>query len=382
MTSKQRLLSALRGERTDRVPFAPNLAYWLDFQPKELREADEVSLIRKMGGDPMIRAHIPHNRTGKMQETVRCYREVLHQCSISNQINGRDRLQTIQTPLGFLEAKYVLSPNGETWFLSGHPVKTEKDFAIVRSLFDHIELVPDYQEYDELAGHYGDDALIIPMLAPEINLKSAFQSMVEFWLGTEELTYAVADVPEEIEATIRSMRQVSRQAALISAKSNAEIFITWEDTSTTNISPAFYEKYILPEINEWCEILHEGGKMYMQHACGHLRNILSMMDSSKINGIESISPPPTGDIEMKEARAVMRRDMFLVGGIEPTILLNSTMEELEQYTLNLLDDMAGYPFVLANSDSCPPGVSYNKFELIAQIIKTHAKGDRDNCDNK
>jgi len=44
--------------------------------------------------------------------------------------------------------------------------------------------------------------------------------------------------------------------------------------------------------------------------------------------------------------------------------------------------MAGYPFVLANSDSCPPGVSYNKFELIAQIIKTHAKGDRDNCDNK
>jgi uroporphyrinogen-III decarboxylase len=64
-----------------------------------------------------------------------------------------------------------------------------------------------------------------------------------------------------------------------------------EDTSTTNINPAYYEKYILPEINGWCDILHGEGKKYIQHACGHLKHLLPLLGGSKIDGIESVSPP-------------------------------------------------------------------------------------------
>ena len=57
----------------------------------------------------------------------------------------------------------------------------------------------------------------------------------------------------------------------------------------------------------------------------------------------------------------------LVGGIEPTVFLNSSLPELEEYTAHLLEKMKGSRYVLANSDSCPPGVSMEKFRLVSRL---------------
>lgn len=369
MTTKQRLLAALRGEPVDRIPFSPNLAYWIAFQPNDLMHSCEVELIKKMGADPMIRGHYPNNDKGKAWEHVRVYDTFQRECSITEEVTGTEKITTIHTPAGDLHAKRILTPQGNSWFLTEHPVKSEEDLAAVRALFDDMVLEPNTQDYDELCRQYGEEALLIPMLVPEINMKSGFQSLVEFWLGTEQLAYAMMDYPEEIEKTLVSMRRVSRRAAELSAMSNAECFITWEDTSTTNISPSMYREYILPELNEWSEILGRSGKMYMQHACGHLDKLLDMMSSSKISGIESLSPAPTGNVTMADARRRLARDKFIVGGIEPVVFESSTMDELEKYTKDLLKVMEGYPFVLANSDSCPPRVTMEKFQLISDIVR-------------
>lgn len=366
MTPKQRLLAALRGEPTDRVAWCPNLAYWLSFQPEEIKGKPQLQIMQEMGADPLIRGFNP---TKVVNEHLRMYDTVYHNCSVTEKIEGNQKTRVIQTPKGTLEAGYVLSAQGDTWFLCHHPVQEQSDYVIARYLFEHMELVPNYKAYQHAAEVVGEQALIVPMLVPELNLKSSFQALLEFWVGTEELVYALMDFPEEVEALLEAMRRVHRVAAQISAKSDAEIFLTWEDTSTTNISPTYYKTYILPELNEWSEILQAEGKMYMQHACGHLKDLMGMMAESKVNGIESISPPPTGNITMREARKILPHDKFLVGGIEPTVFLNSSLEELEGYVQDLLQAMKGYPFVLANSDSCPPGVEYEKFLLVSRMVR-------------
>ncbi len=132
--------------------------------------------------------------------------------------------------------------------------------------------------------------------------KTSFQSMIEYWVGTEEMAYALADMPDEVEQTLETMWKVSEQGARLSAASEAEAFISWEDTSTTNISPTWYERYILPEISRWCDVLHEAGKLYIQHACGHLRALSPLIAGSKIDALESVSAPPTGNITPLELR--------------------------------------------------------------------------------
>lgn len=45
-------------------------------------------------------------------------------------------------------------------------------------------------------------------------------------------------------------------------------------------------------------------------------------------------------------------------------------EELAPYVESVIDQAEGGPFVLGNSDSCPPGVTIEKFKLVAQIAKS------------
>ena len=53
----------------------------------------------------------------------------------------------------------------------------------------------------------------------------------------------------------------------------------------------------------------------------------------------------------------------------PTFFLNSSLQELECCVEQLLQTMKGRRFVLANSDSCPPHVAYEKFSKVSEILR-------------
>jgi len=150
-------------------------------------------------------------------------------------------------------------------------------------------------------------------------------------------------------------------------------YLTWEDSSTQNYSPGQYDRYIAPEIAQWCALLETNGMHYIQHACGHLRHLLPLMKASGVMGVESISPPPTGNISLREAREVLGPELAIIGGIEPTRFLSLSMEALGPYVEQVIADGQGGPFVLANSDSCPPGVTVEKFALVADIARHGAR---------
>jgi len=90
-----------------------------------------------------------------------------------------------------------------------------------------------------------------------------------------------------------------------------------------------------------------------------------------VAGVESISPPPTGNITIREAREVVGGDFAIIGGIEPTQFLTLSLKDLGPYVEQVIAEGRGGPFVLANSDSCPPGVTVEKFALVAEIARTH-----------
>jgi hypothetical protein len=61
--------------------------------------------------------------------------------------------------------------------------------------------------------------------------------------------------------------------------------------------------------------------------------------------------------------------MGIIGGIEPTQFLRLSETQLRPYVASVIAEGTGGPFVLANSDSCPPGVTIEKFELVAEIAR-------------
>lgn len=369
MTSKQRLLSALRGQAVDKLPWSPNLAYWWENNGDEITKKGEFAFLKSIGADPLIRGHYP-TRYKEWDHLFLYDITFTGGCGMREVINGKDKMIIYETPVGSIDFRYTHSDAGNTTYLVKHGVKTEEDFKILTYFKEHTKLEPKYDRFEEEAKAMGEEGLMIPLLSPD--LKTGFQSMLEFWVGTEELVYALMDFPELVEEALAAMGKVTKRAAEICAASSAEAFITWEDSSTTNISPDLYGKYILPEINGWCDILHDADKLYIQHACGQLKALMPMIASSKIDCIESISPPPTGNIELWEARELLPKSIALIGGIEPTVFRYSSLEELEVYTRKLIQNMKGSRFILANSDSCPPYVELEKFNLVSEISKSYS----------
>lgn len=285
-------------------------------------------------------------------------------------VDEGDRVVThVSTPVGGLRFAYAKSDVGGTDFLVEHPLKTEEDYKVRMWMEEGIRFA---SNADAVAAHFnanGKEGLSLGQLVPRC--KSAYQDLVEFFAGTEELIYAQMDFPDTVRALWEIMVENDLKAVKMSLDSDYEHFITWEDSSTQNYSPGQYDEFIGSEIGEWCRLLAGAGKHYVQHACGHVAALTKRMRNHGVFAIESISPPPTGNQTIREAREAVGDTMGIIGGIEPTQFLNLDHDALCRYTESVIEDARGGPFVLANSDSCPPGVTVEKFKRVADVAKAY-----------
>ena len=362
LNARERLIAALEGCTPDRVPFSPFLAYVWESLPASVQAAGQLAFHTRIGADPLwrgapcpVRVHLPAT------VTTRSWQEGPRRC-----------VETV-TPVGALRRTYLKTPaaGDQTEFLVEHPLKTEDDLRIQLWIEEHTEYTLDLEPVRQHLAGDGAVGLSLGMLLPRA--KAAFQDLVEHLMGTEELAYALADYRETVEALWQAMVANDLRAAELALEAPYRYFITWEDSGTQNYAPSAYRRYIATEVAQWVALLESDGRRYIQHACGHLRAILGAMQASGAHGVESLSPPPTGDITLAEARALVGETWPIIGGIEPTRFLQLSLDELGPYVEQVLADGMGPNgvgrFVLANSDSCPPGVTVAKFARVAEVAR-------------
>ncbi|MFO7636757.1 MAG: uroporphyrinogen decarboxylase family protein [Clostridia bacterium] len=360
MTSKERLLSGIKGEETDRVPWSPFLAYFWESLPESVRNKGMLEFYKAIGADPLFRGFCTllkvEYKNVEKKESVR----------------GDQKQVVLETPVGDLVLLYTYAHESRTWFLTGHPVKEAEDYKKLIYLNENMVMEPDFSKYRAGLDYVGEEALLIPIISPE--MKSSFQALVEKWVGTVNLSYHLYDHPEIVRECLQAMKRNSIKAAEMSCECGAEAYIFWEDSSTTNVSPSQFREHVADEIREWADILHRRGKYLVHHACGLIRDLIVPMCETGIDVIESVCPPPTGNITTGEARRMIPGNVGLIGGIDPTVLLDSPMEELLDYVSDVIEKTGKRGFILGNADSCPPGVDMEKFRRISSLVKNERNG--------
>lgn len=357
MTPRQRLLRTLTGKPVDRVPWSPFLAYYFENLPADVQQRGQLEYLEKIGADPLLRGE------------GSCYFKWRYNGNITRReepFNGGKR-EIFETKVGTLSQTVYTSGVSRTSLLKGHPVKTEEDLKVLMYLYENIEIEPSIDEFEALNRRIGERGLPLPLVG--VMGKTAFQSMVESWFGTEALAYALCDFPELIRECLEIMWEKDMETIRLAGETSAEALLFFEDSSTTNISPSMFKNYTLPEINAWGRALHASGKMLVHHACGHLKGLAPLIAESEIDVLESVSPKPTGNIEIEDIAKLLPERIALIGGIEPLFFETCTMEDLEKRVRCLLDAMKGTRFVLANSDSCPPGVTEEKLRFVSRTAR-------------
>lgn len=322
MTGRARILSTLRGESPDRVPFVPNLWQWFHVNrtrgtlPVELQDCPSpLSALRRLGADVMSK----FDGIVFVEELRSCRRTVTFEddgaarpgwTSFTSFEGGNLRRETIDSPAGRLT--HVWQYEAQT----GAPFEVEhwwKDFArdlpAVRAWWEDVTWRFDRVALARGLAAVGDDGIILVQLPPS-PLKQFF------WLaGPEQASLFILDHPDEM-ADLARRHEAKALAALeeVVDCDGAWVFEWPENLDSMFYSPAFFRAFCLPVMRRAADMIHARGKFMFAHACGQLKALAPLILEAGLDCVEGQAHPPIGDWTLGDARALSAR-LVVCGGM-------------------------------------------------------------------
>ena len=346
MTGRERLIRVYRGKLADRIPWAPIM------DDKTLSEYDEqtrkngvIDFTRRIGADILGRSCIV------MSENKSCERSNIADAADPSIISMEYR-----TKLGVLKGKN-----------HGHSIiepllHDPESFNIYRHIYDNFTYALDIDKFYETEKQVGAGGVTaVPISATPV------QALVQNQMGVEAFNYALCDYPAEMEELMGCMHKKNKEAYKLAAQSPAEIFILVENTSISMISPEIYAKYSMGHVRDFVDIMHANGKIAIIHMCGLINNLLPLIKQTGLDGIDCLTPPPTGNTFFRDAYRVIGGHLVIHGMLDPTAWLpgSVTTDAIAANIDNLLEPgIINKPYVFCTASDGMPGVPLEKYEAI------------------
>jgi len=138
------------------------------------------------------------------------------------------------------------------------------------------------------------------------------------------------------------------------------------------MSPDLCERYTLRHLDDYADIVHVGGKLLIAHMCGLLQGMAPLIARTRLDGIESVTPPTTGNLPVVEARAAWP-DKMIIGGLEPKSLAMLPAGDVYAYAHDVLRRAApGIGFVLATGDATAWGTPVENLLAVTEAVAAFA----------
>jgi uroporphyrinogen-III decarboxylase len=308
MTSRERLEAALRGEPTDRRPWAPEInAALMDKlladEPDTVRNGPAsvpyAAACRKIGADTLL----------SVAPVRRRYRTV----EVRQEREGEVTWTFYETPRGTLRTCDVRSPDAHTSYQTEHLVKSAADFPAYRSLVEDVEFTLDAEGVQQQIDQLGEDG-IVSLDGPATPLLH----LIMFDMRLPAVQYELADHEREFVELMDVMHERNKEYYRLAAQAPGRMVRPFEDTSTTLLSPAQYRRFCQPCLADYAALVQSAGKQFVPHLCGLLKGVLPDLAATGLDGIEALTPPPTGDVPYALAREALGPDALLIGGLDAT----------------------------------------------------------------
>ncbi|MEN6383842.1 MAG: uroporphyrinogen decarboxylase family protein [Phycisphaerales bacterium] len=143
-------------------------------------------------------------------------------------------------------------------------------------------------------------------------------------------------------------------------------FVFLGSSGAEMLSPQLYEEFIIPDSQLISKAAHNAGGLIYSHICSPVEPFLSrgFYNRMGIDLFETLSPPPVGNVDdLRKARQILSPGICTRGNIGLDILLNGTLEQIEEQTLKILDATNGYKHMIAASD-------YLFYDIPLENVKT------------
>jgi len=356
MTRKERFERALRCQEVDRLPFWVKIfgESYLAFQEErygsmgELELADYLDLDHMAGGGVAVACTNP--RVERSVEQTNGYRTIRE-----------------TTPDGTLTTVERSDPASRAWHPIEFPIKTRADLRAARHLFDgnRFEAAPDaLARGAERLRQVGDRGIVMTAMGI-----SPLMNLIQHLLGPDATYFFLNDFPDEMSELIALMHEERLRYLRAMLPACAYDYIcSVENTSTTLLSPAIFERYCWRHLNDYGRLIREHGKSHVLHMCGHLKALLPRIGELPALAIEAFTRPPVGNTTLAD-RARLCPRTSIIGGTSAVLWLQPVEAICETIQRDLAEAGTLRGVVLTSAGVMPPACPIERIRQVRERLK-------------
>jgi hypothetical protein len=214
----------------------------------------------------------------------------------------------------------------------------------------------------------GDDGVVIF----RVN-RVPFQRLWIEYTGLERLCLDLNDYPELVERVMEAMIEKDVEMWQRVAASPFEL-VQCPDNITADITgPALFERFFIPFYEELYQVMHAADKPLFVHIDGSAANLADAVGKLPEDMIvEALTPPPTGDLSMAQARAAWKDRPIWINF--PSSVFLSSATEIEAAMEEILRQAApGDGFLLGITENMPGTRWREGLSIIGQVLDRHGK---------
>lgn len=205
------------------------------------------------------------------------------------------RHKTYRTPCGDLEELDVVYP--DTVWHQELPFRGPEDYDALITLVESQQFIPRYDRFQAHDEFYGPSGIGRPATEATPMLKILYRM-----LGVETFATEWFDRRDHVMALYNALLDARRRRLPILAESPAQFFVVEANVAFDIVGPKRFRELYIPPIEEACEVLHASGKLAGAHLDSNNRGLAPLVAQTRVDFIESFTPPPDCDMSISEAR--------------------------------------------------------------------------------
>ncbi len=390
MTHRERMLATIRGEPTDRLPWAPRMDLWLialrargtlpeGFAGLNTAQvADRLNVachsVRADYTMPRPRRDLALRGLGLENHPDYPYRVELRGLPVDFSHDEENLRTTLRTPAGevttHLQLTAGMARDGISLpFVKTYPIRSKDDFEAVARVFDHLRVIPTPEACARFHERIGDRGLAVasgPIAASPVHL------LLHELMPMDQFFYLYADERDALYRLTERMTPFFEAALDAVAACSAEV-VFWGANYDQDLTwPPFFRAEIAPWLRKVSARLRAAGKFLLTHTDGENRDLLPLYPTCGFDVAESVCPHPMTRCTLREIRAGMGPDTTVWGGIPSVALLNDAMDDraFEAHLDGLFGELgAGERLILGVSDNVPPDANLSRLERIRERVE-------------
>lgn len=362
MTLRDRLLSVLRRQTPDAVPWFADLSHWQAamtgrrFLPiaDDSRTQGMLELHREVGAGAYLNFGSFHTVAyeGAVEEKI--------------EVKGDRFGWTLKTAVGAVSEERMWRDQSFSWDITKRMVGSVADLKVVRYAMERRRFAPCFERFRHWDAACGDLGLPFAPTA-----YSGLGFLVSRFMGVEQTVYALHDAAAEVEATIHTINETNLQLIDLLTTSPAPVIFHSDNLSSDIQSPRLFQEFSAEFYREMARRVHAVGKWLSVHIDGRLGGLLPCLRQCDVDCADAVTPAPMGDLTPEQCRAEAGPDLILWGGIPPTTFSSETDDdEFEAVVRRWLDlRHQSHRLVLAPGDQVPPHTAKARVQRVADMVE-------------